>query len=62
MAEALAQNGWEHFKLMDRGDGCAIQTPYWFSLRTLSARPDGAGIEIGRPNGTLWKFVRVSER
>jgi hypothetical protein len=61
MAQAFAQNGWEHFKLMNRGDGYTIQVPYWFSLRPLSARSDGTGIDIGRPNGTLWEFIRVSE-
>ncbi|EGX96962.1 hypothetical protein CCM_01621 [Cordyceps militaris CM01] len=60
-AQGTAQKGWEHFVLTKQRDGYHIKSPFWGSLKPLAARLDGAGIEAGQPDGTLWAFVRVSE-
>ncbi|KAJ6785694.1 hypothetical protein PWT90_00987 [Aphanocladium album] len=59
VAQARVQKGWEHFLLVRQHDGYRVQCPRWGGFEPLAARADGSGIEIGRPECTVWGFVRV---
>lgn len=61
VARATAQKGHENFMLVKQRGGYRIQCPHWYGFRPLSARADGAGVEVQPSNGTVWGFIQASE-